>query len=151
MEAKLEAYRTKKRREAMVEKAKNSIKGVLSWKEQPVPLLSQKLEDRDDLESITSEESIDLSPQRNSTITQVTYFLYFLLWATLYVIALQFEFGAVYFILSALLFIWKNTRSGPKKKGEISAYSVFNPNCEAIQGSINMEQIEREMGWGTHS
>ncbi|XP_015113126.1 SAYSvFN domain-containing protein 1 [Diachasma alloeum] len=151
MEAKLEAYRTRKRREAMVEKAKNSIKGVLSWQEQPVPLLSKKLEDRDDLESITSEESIDVSPQRNSTITQVIYFIYFLLWATLYVIALQFEFGAVYFILSALVFIWKNTRSGPKKKGEVSAYSVFNPNCEAIQGSINMEQIEREMGWGTHS
>lgn len=44
MEAKLEAYRTKKRREAMVEKAKHSIKGVLSWEDQPVPLLSQKIE-----------------------------------------------------------------------------------------------------------
>ncbi|XP_011305398.1 SAYSvFN domain-containing protein 1 [Fopius arisanus] len=151
MEAKLEAYRTKKRREAMVEKAKNSIKGAFSWQEQSVPLMSPKLEDTDDLDSIASEESIDISPQRSSTITQVTYFLYFLLWATLYVIALQFEFGAVYFILSALIFIWKNTRSGPRKKGEVSAYSVFNPNCEAIQGSINMEQIEREMGWGTHS
>lgn len=63
-------------------------------------------------------------------------------------VAIQFEFGAVYFILSALVFIWKNTRSGPKKKGEISAYSVFNPNCEAIQGTINMEQLEREMGFG---
>lgn len=66
-------------------------------------------------------------------------------------IALQFEFGAVYFILSSLVFIWKNTRSGPKKKGEISAYSVFNPNCQAIDGTLNAEQFEREIRYGASS
>lgn len=62
------------------------------------------------------------------------------------------EFGAVYFIISALFFIWINTRSEKKKKGEVSAYSVFNPNCEAIQGTINIQQLEKQMGYGvTHS
>ncbi|XP_043272770.1 SAYSvFN domain-containing protein 1 [Venturia canescens] len=145
MESKLEAYRLKKRRQAMMEGAKNSLKGALAWTERAVDV--RPTEDKDDLESICSEESIDIAPPENPILKQVTYLLYFLLWATVYAIAIQYEFGAVYFIITALIFIWKNTRSGPKKRGEISAYSVFNPNCEAIQGSINPEQFEREMGY----
>ncbi|XP_034945164.1 uncharacterized protein Saysd1 [Chelonus insularis] len=148
MEAKLEAYRRKKRREAMAEAVKNSIQGRLhAWKEQSYSLLSYR-EDKDEIESIGSEESIDISPQKHPRVIKILYFLYFLLWITLYIIALQLEFGAIYFIITALIFIWKNTRTSPKKKGEISAYSVFNPNCEPIQGSINLEQLEREMGYG---
>lgn len=81
-------------------------------------------------------------------ITKVIYLLYFLLWITLYAIALKYEFGAVYFVLSALLFICLNTRSGPKRRGEPSAYSVFNPNCEAIEGTLDASQFEREIRYG---
>ncbi|KAG8036815.1 hypothetical protein G9C98_004137 [Cotesia typhae] len=148
MEAKLAAYRLQKRRQAMVENAKKTFHQTLtSWEDKSRAYLTRR-EDKDEIESVTSEESIDISPPQNPVMTRLIYLLYFLLWATLYMVAIQFEFGAVYFILSALVFIWKNTRSGPKKKGEISAYSVFNPNCEAIQGTINMEQLEREMGFG---
>lgn len=108
---------------------------------------TERLQDKDDVESIASDESIDISPPENPVLKQVTYLLHFLLWATLYVIAIQYEFGAVYFIVTALIFIWINTRSGPKRKGEISAYSVFNPNCEAIDGAINPQQFERELGY----
>ncbi|EFN78527.1 Uncharacterized protein C6orf64, partial [Harpegnathos saltator] len=76
------------------------------------------------------------------------YILYFMLWVTLYAIAVEYEFGAVYFILSTLIFIWLNTRSGPKQKGEPSAYSVFNPNCEAIEGTLDASQFEREIRYG---
>ncbi|XP_012255157.2 SAYSvFN domain-containing protein 1 [Athalia rosae] len=158
MEAKLTAYRDRKRRRAMVESMKNSVRGVLTWGKTDTTVITEtpppayvELEDREDIESIQSEESLDLSPSQNPVVTQVTYLLYFLLWATLYMIALQFEFGAVYFILSSLVLIWKNTRSGPKKKGEISAYSVFNPNCEAIDGTLKAEQFEREIRFGASS
>ncbi|KAK0182101.1 hypothetical protein PV327_000270 [Microctonus hyperodae] len=152
MEAKLEEYRLKKRRETHQMEGKDStiLQGRLNtnnnWKDGLSASLFHR-EDRDEIESIGSEESIDVSPPQNTVITQVQYLLYFLLWATLYMIALQCEFGAVYFILSALFFIWKNTRSGPKIKGEPSAYSVFNPNCESITGTINLEQLERNMGF----
>lgn len=63
-------------------------------------------------------------------------------------IALEYEFGAVYFILSALVFIWLNTRSEPKRRDEPSAYSVFNPNCEAIEGTLDASQFEREIRYG---
>ncbi|XP_044004427.1 SAYSvFN domain-containing protein 1 [Aphidius gifuensis] len=143
MEEKLKAYRLKKRQEKIMTNIKDSIQNVFVER-------NTSLQDTDDLESINSEESTDIPlPEESSLALKL---LYLLLWITVYLIALQVEFGAVYFIISALFFIWINTRSEKKKKGEISAYSVFNPNCEAIQGTINIEQLEKQMGYGvTHS
>lgn len=102
--------------------------------------------DIQDTEDIPLEESVQEST--NTFLTKVIYLLYFLLWITLYAVALKYEFGAVYFVLSALLFICLNTRSGPKRRGEPSAYSVFNPNCEAIEGTLDASQFEREIRYG---
>uniref|UniRef100_A0A914XRK4 SAYSvFN domain-containing protein n=1 Tax=Plectus sambesii TaxID=2011161 RepID=A0A914XRK4_9BILA len=55
------------------------------------------------------------------------------------------EFGSVYFALSVLVFIYANLRSEPKKRGEVSAYSVFNPNCERLPGQMTAEQFESEL------
>jgi len=70
------------------------------------------------------------------------------LWTTLYTLAIHLEFGTVYLIVSVLYAIWKNTRTGPKKQGEVSAYSVFNHNCEAIAGTLKAEQFEQEIRYG---
>lgn len=83
--------------------------------------------------------------------TLITNTLYFLLWITLYTIAIHLEFGTVYFIVSFLYAIWRNTGTGPKKDGEVSAYSVFNPNCEAIDGTLKAEQFEQELRYGAGS
>ena len=107
-------------------------------------------QDSDDQESILSND-IDTEPSENSVITWTVYFLYFLLWVTLYVLAIKIEFGAVYFILSSFVLIWVNTRSGPKKQGEVSAYSVFNPDCQAIDGTLKAEQLERQLLYGIAS
>lgn len=96
----------------------------------------------EDVQEETGEKS------RSTVLTRLIYLLYFLLWVTLYVIALKYEFGAVYFVLSALIFICLNTRSGPKRRGEPSAYSVFNPNCEAIEGTLDASQFEKEIRYG---
>jgi hypothetical protein len=109
------------------------------------------LQDKDDLESILSEDSIDLTPPPSIFYTRTISFLYFLLWVTLYVIAIQVEFGSVFFITSMLVFIYLNTRSGRKKKGEVSAYSVFNPDCHSIAGTLKAEQFEREIRYGAAS
>lgn len=98
------------------------------------------------MESTCSDDSINQS--QCTMLRIITYLLYFLLWITLYIIAIEFEFGAVYFILSTLIFIWLNTRSRPKKPGELSAYSVFNPDCKAIEGTIDASQFEREIRYG---
>lgn len=104
--------------------------------------VEEDVQDEDVQEEDSAQESQD------TALNRVIYLLYFLLWATLYIIALEYEFGAVYFVLSALVFICLNTRSRPKRRGELSAYSVFNPNCEAIEGTLDASQFEKEIRYG---
>ncbi|XP_022219399.1 SAYSvFN domain-containing protein 1 isoform X2 [Drosophila obscura] len=77
--------------------------------------------------------------------------VYLLFWITLYVIAIELKFGLVYLMFSALFGIYFNTRTGPKKQNEISAYSVFNKNFESIDGTLKAEQFEREIRYGSGS
>lgn len=72
-------------------------------------------------------------------------------WATVYVIAIKFGFGVVYLLISALIGIYLNTRTTPKKAGEVSAYSVFNKGCHSIDGTLKAEQFEREIRYGASS
>ncbi|XP_055902372.1 SAYSvFN domain-containing protein 1 [Eupeodes corollae] len=76
---------------------------------------------------------------------------YFLFWATCFVIAIELQFGIVFLMLSALFGLYFNTRTGPKPKHEPSAYSVFNKNCESIDGTLKAEQFEREIRYGASS
>ncbi|XP_011860174.1 PREDICTED: SAYSvFN domain-containing protein 1 [Vollenhovia emeryi] len=159
----LEAYRRRKRREEMMQSVKSVMKNIFSWNRQSgiersigestsdeqVQLCEQSVDVQEEdvqEENVQAEDSTQES--QRTVLNQVIYLLYFLLWATLYVIALEYEFGAVYFVLSALVFICLNTRSGPKQRGELSAYSVFNPNCEAIEGTLDASQFEKEIRYG---
>ncbi|XP_077017808.1 SAYSvFN domain-containing protein 1 [Tamandua tetradactyla] len=80
-----------------------------------------------------------------SFLTNIT-FLKVLLWLVLLGLFVELEFGLAYFVLSLFYWMYVGTR-GPeeKKEGEKSAYSVFNPGCEAIQGTLTAEQFEREL------
>ncbi|KAL4837634.1 hypothetical protein H8958_006500 [Nasalis larvatus] len=80
-----------------------------------------------------------------SFLTNIT-FLKVLLWLVLLGLFVELEFGLAYFVLSLFYWMYVGTR-GPeeKKEGEKSAYSVFNPGCEAIQGTLTAEQLEREL------
>ncbi|XP_039193038.1 SAYSvFN domain-containing protein 1 [Crotalus tigris] len=73
-------------------------------------------------------------------------YLKFLLWLVLLGLFVELGFGLPYFVLSMLYWIYVGTR-GPRERqpGEKSAYSVFNPGCEAIQGTLTAEQFEREL------
>uniref|UniRef100_A0A1I8ML64 SAYSvFN domain-containing protein n=1 Tax=Musca domestica TaxID=7370 RepID=A0A1I8ML64_MUSDO len=71
---------------------------------------------------------------------------YISLWIILYIIAIELQFGIVYLMLSGLLIMYINTRTGPKSRNEISAYSVFNKDFKSIDGSLKAEQFEREIG-----
>lgn len=82
---------------------------------------------------------------RQSFLTNIT-FLKVLLWLVLLGLFVELEFGLAYFVLSMFYWMYVGTR-GPeeKKEGEKSAYSVFNPGCEAIQGTLTAEQLEQEL------
>ena len=70
-----------------------------------------------------------------------------IMWLTLWKMFIYLQFGAVFFAFSAILFIFANTGkrlSGGEKKS-LSAYSVFNPNCQRLQGTLTIEQLEGEL------
>ena len=54
----------------------------------------------------------------------------------------------VFFLFSAFTFIVLSLRGSRRKIGELSAYSVFNENCESIDGTLTAEQFERELRYG---
>lgn len=104
--------------------------------------------------SSTSDLSDDCENMSNEGWTRLDYMFYsccLLFWVTLYAIFIQLQFGTVFFLLSCILGIYLNTRTRPKLQGEVSAYSVFNKNCESIDGTLKAEQFEREIRYGHSS
>ena len=82
---------------------------------------------------------------RRQTIIFVIKILIYILGQT---IAFLLEFGAVFFSIAILVFICTNLRNRSKRKGELSAYSVFNPNCEPIHGTVSAKDLENQLTFG---
>ncbi|KAF7690401.1 SAYSvFN domain-containing protein 1 [Silurus meridionalis] len=71
-----------------------------------------------------------------------------LLWLVLLGLFSELEFGLPFFLLSLFYWLYEGLRNpAVRKPGELSAYSVFNPNCEPILGTLTAEQLEGEMGY----
>lgn len=119
-----------------------------------ISLLIPQNTDHDDVENesiassttTTADENIGNTSNNRSWLTYCTWLIYFLIWITLYAIAIELSFGSVYFMFSLLLGICFNTRVKPKGKKEVSAYSVFNENCESIDGTFKAEMFEKQLG-----
>ncbi|XP_043940766.1 SAYSvFN domain-containing protein 1 [Protopterus annectens] len=160
MEERLAAYRERKKIQN-----KKSIAGVLDGENRSesfgltrkvkVLLAYWRRSESDSQEKLTCDNSrsatetvrnwLSKSWLNNSLLTNIL-FLKFLLWLVLFGLFVELEFGLVYFVLSMFYWIYEGMRA-PKKRqeGEISAYSVFNPGCEAIPGTLTAEQFEREL------
>ncbi len=73
--------------------------------------------------------------------------LWFLLWG----ISIECGFGVVYVILSGLVLMAYSLYGSRRPRHEPSAYSVFNKDCESIDGTLTAEQFERELRYGPTS
>jgi hypothetical protein len=71
----------------------------------------------------------------------------FFLWLTLLIIFIRLEFGVIYFIISLLYLMWNNL-GARRRQNELSAYSVFNPKFEKIQGTFSAEDYDRQLRRG---
>ncbi|XP_062415779.1 SAYSvFN domain-containing protein 1-like [Pungitius pungitius] len=72
-----------------------------------------------------------------------------LLWLVLLGLFAELEFGLPFFVLSLFYWLYEGLRSpAARQPGEMSAYSVFNPDCEPLLGALTAEQLEGEMGYG---
>jgi hypothetical protein len=74
----------------------------------------------------------------------------FLMWLTLYVIFIRIEFDIIYLIVSLFYLIWSTLGSSRRRRHhhELSAYSVFNPNFEKLQGTFSAEDYDRQLRRG---
>ncbi|XP_041814810.1 SAYSvFN domain-containing protein 1 [Chelmon rostratus] len=71
-----------------------------------------------------------------------------LLWLVLLGLFVELEFGLPFFVISLFYWLYEGLRSpAPREPGELSAYSVFNPDCQPLLGSLTAEQLEGEMGY----
>lgn len=71
-----------------------------------------------------------------------------LLWLVLLGLFVELEFGLAFFVLSLFYWLYEGLRSpAAREPGEMSAYSVFNPDCQPLLGSLTAEQLEGEMGY----
>ncbi|CAN9507942.1 unnamed protein product [Ophioblennius macclurei] len=71
-----------------------------------------------------------------------------LLWLVLLGLFVELEFGLAFFVLSLFYWLYEGLRSpAPREPGEMSAYSVFNPDCQPLLGALTAEQLEGEMGY----
>lgn len=72
----------------------------------------------------------------------------FIIWCIGWGAFVRIEFGAIYFIISTMCFIYVNTSTEGRRDGVPSAYSVFNPGNERIGGTFTAEQFERQLRYG---
>ncbi|XP_077367523.1 SAYSvFN domain-containing protein 1 [Festucalex cinctus] len=71
-----------------------------------------------------------------------------LLWLVLLGLFVELGFGLPYFVLSLFYWLYEGLRDpGEREPGEMSAYSVFNPDCQPLPGALTAEQLESEMGY----
>ena len=84
-------------------------------------------------------------PTRSEIITKwILRFCKLALWLCLWGLFIELQFGAVFFTVSVIIFTYVNTRTGPRD-GRLSAYSVFNKDCERIHGTLTAEQMQKNM------
>lgn len=91
------------------------------------------------------------TPVSPPTTTSYMTLLKVILWLLLWGFFVEVGFGAVFLITSLLYFIIVSLRGSRRKPWEPSAYSVFNRNFEAIEGTLSAEQFERELRYGPFS
>ena len=61
------------------------------------------------------------------------------------VLFVKIGFGAVYFTTSVFALIWLNLGNHNRQPGQLSAYSVFNPGFESIEGTLTGDQFDAEI------
>lgn len=140
LEEKLATFRRKKAKENFQKKVSNLFNGMKRFffgkrylgmnEESPPP---------------TEEEEEEKRPT-NWLIIAFKCFLWFISYA----IFIYFQFGAIYFICSLLYLIYSNLGVGTgRRKNQLSAYSVFNPRFEKLQGTFSAEDYDRQLRHGS--
>lgn len=144
MEKKLAEFRRAKQRE---KNQQNEITTTATLHEETYKKNEDDVDAKDLIKKGYHPDNLPILSKLLSNLT-IQNGLKFLLWFCLFMFFLTIEFGLVYFTVSGLFLVIYSMSSQKKKNGELSAYSVFNENCERINGTFTAEQFERQMIYG---
>lgn len=137
---------------------KTEMESIIKNKKQPdeVSLLSSNNSDIDSNSDEDCQVDLVLEEDEENLInepvkTKIDYIIIavkVLIYILGQILAVIIGFGAVFFSISALIFICTNLRNRKRRRNELSAYSVFNPGCKPIQGTISAQQLEDQLKFG---
>ena len=143
MEKQLAEYRARKAKEASEQKWSIS-KALFSSKSDTINKHEKNQLNNKNVNFNESQEYVALYPR-------LRIFLRIVLWCCCFGFFVQIGFGSVFFVLSLFYFMYLSMKSGTRRSWEPSAYSVFNENCEAIDGTLSGEQFDKELKFGAGS
>ena len=151
--AKLEAYRTKKKAEQEAEQRRSRIWEILTFQflvrsnSKPVKSSHTDAVNTTDSEEVSDDDKTTEEQDTSKPWTLIDFAIVLvkiLMWFVGQWGFVKLGFGAVYFTTSCFALIWLNLGTEKRKTNSPSAYSVFNPNFEKIQGTFDAEQIEEQ-------
>ena len=153
--AKLEAYRTKKKAEHEAEQRRSRIWEILTFqflvrRSNKPEVKSQTSDHNVNADSEVSDDKTIIEEDTAKPWTLIDFAIVFvkiLMWFVGQWGFVKLGFGAVYFTTSCFAFMWLNLGTSAKRKNNSapSAYSVFNPGCQKIQGTFDADQIEDQI------
>lgn len=150
MEEKLAQYRAAKQKEYQQSKTlSDKLTGLIKWIHLP------KREEKKTESSCIKEYSYVEKPKEKTRLQKlldlipknVQLLVFALTWTSLWCLFIHLQFGAVYFAVSLLIIMYYSMRT-ERDPSHLSAYSVFNPNFERIDGTFTAEQFEKELRFG---
>ena len=144
--ARLAEYRRKKQEAETQAKRKEALWNVLTFAPLRRRLAATLAVAPEEQESIVVEGDgeQDLEEEKEVIWTKLDWVILavkVLVYVSLQVLFIKLEFGAVFFLASGVLFMWQSLENRKRRAGEKSAYSVFNPGCEAIHGTLKSEDL----------
>ena len=127
---------SKKKQQSKIFKTKSDLK------REKFDQLKKVLATKSTLEDV--EEEVEEEEKNVDNISKFNFLLKFILWLVLFIIFIKLEFGLVYFIISMIYGVYVSTGKKSNKKS-LSAYSVFNPNLERLDGTFTSEHVEKSL------
>lgn len=147
----LEAYRQQKELKRHPVPGKSEEEREKEEEEQHVTKEVTQLPQDSQSSKLVSEQTPQSDPPKPSNAGPTSLYVTLLkavLWILLWGFFIEVGFGSVFLVTSLLFFIIVSLRGSRRKPWEPSAYSVFNRNFEAIEGTLSAEQFERELRYG---
>uniref|UniRef100_A0A0K2V1T5 Putative LOC100181778 [Ciona intestinalis] n=1 Tax=Lepeophtheirus salmonis TaxID=72036 RepID=A0A0K2V1T5_LEPSM len=157
MEDKLAEYRRKKKAESSSVKTDQrslfqsftsifqttSVKEEDTTSERPVKLIKKESDSEPEEDLLPSDEELEV---QWSGIDLFILAVKLSLWIALWGVAIKWEIGVCFVVLSGFVFIYLNLSDRKKRPKEKSAYSVFNKECRPLDGALKAEHFEKMIG-----